>query len=66
MTKGGAGNIGLLTSKSSLQVSINIKVITSLQDGTVARVNGLSLNLNGTVTISVYFGPFVGDPMTPL
>ena len=32
-------------SKSSLLVSINIKVIRSLQDGTLARVNGLSLNL---------------------
>ena len=44
--KWAAGNIDLLTSKSSLLVSVNIEVIISLQDGTVARVNGLSLNLN--------------------
>ena len=52
MTKGAAGNIGLLTSKSSLQVSINIKVIRSLQDRTVARVKGLRVNLNPIPTIS--------------
>ena len=43
--KWGIGNIGLLTSKSSLLVSMNIKAMRSLQDGTVASVKGLSLNL---------------------
>ena len=44
--KWAARNIGRLTSKSSLLASINMKVMTSLQEGTLGRLNGLSLKLN--------------------
>ena len=46
--KWAAGNIGLLTSKSSLLASINMKVMTSLHQGTVGRLNELSLKLNAS------------------
>ena len=51
--KWAAGFIGLLTSKSSLLAFINMKVMTSLQEGTVGHLNGLSLKLTEPFTLTL-------------